>query len=70
MRDLYEGHGSFEIFPHYLTFAEHGIFLIDLNRERVVALSNLAAWMVKESADYIASSLSGAGLPLPEDGET
>lgn len=70
VRELYNGEGSFDNFPHYLTFAEHGISLIDLNRERVVALSNLAAWMVLESADYIAGSLSGAELPLPEDGET
>ena len=63
--ELYNGEGSFENFPHYLTFAEHGISLIDLNRERVVALSNLAAWMVLESAEYIAGSLDGAELPLP-----
>ena len=70
VRELHDGEGSFDNFPHYLTFAEHGISLIDLNRERVIALSNLAAWMVKESADYIASNLGGAELPLPRDEET
>lgn len=70
VRELYDGEGSFDNFPHYLTFAEHGISLIDLNRERVIALSNLAAWMVLESADYIASNLGGAELPLAADGET
>ena len=38
--------------------------MIDLNRERVVALSNLAAWTVRESADYIATSLGGAELHM------
>jgi len=70
VRQLHDGEGSFDNFPHYLTFAEQGIFLIDLNRERVIALSNLAAWMVKESAEYIATSLSGAELPVPQDEET
>ena len=40
--------------------------MIDLNRERVIALSNLAAWSVKESAAYIANSFSGAELPASD----
>ena len=70
VRQLYDGEGSFDNFPHYLTFAEQGVSLIDLSRERVIALSNLAAWMVKESAEYIASSLSGAELTIAQDDET
>ncbi len=65
--ELHDGEGSFDNFPHYLTFAEHGIALIDLNRERVVALSNLAAWSVRERAEYIAGSLAGAELPTAGD---
>lgn len=67
IQQLYDGEGSFDNFPHYLTFAEHGIALIDLNRERVIALSNLAAWAVKERAQYIADSLGGAALPVGPD---
>jgi len=67
--ELSRNEGSFDNFPHYLTFAEHGISLIDLNRERVIALSNLAAWTVRESAAYISESLGEAELPVP-DGET
>lgn len=63
-RDLYNGQGSFDNFPHYHTFAEQGISLIDLNRERVVALSNLAAWGVRDRAAYISSQLSNATLPV------
>jgi hypothetical protein len=63
---LHDGEGSFDTFPHYSTFAEQGISLIDLNRERVIALSNLAAWTVLESADYIATSLSDVELPTSE----
>jgi hypothetical protein len=66
VQDLYAGEGSFDTFPHYLTFAEQGGSLIDLNRERVVALTNFAAWMVMESAAYIAENLSGAELSAPE----
>ncbi len=66
VRELHDGEGSFDTFPHYSTFAEQGISMIDLNRERVVALSNLAAWTVKESADYIATSLGGAELPMAD----
>jgi hypothetical protein len=62
VRELHDGEGSFDNFPHYSTFAEQGISMIDLNRERVIALSNMAAWTVKESADYIATSLGGAEL--------
>jgi len=62
VQDILNKEGSFDSFPHYSTFAEHGIGLIDLNRERVVALSNLAAWTLGESAAYIAENLPGAGL--------
>ena len=62
--DILDREGSFDNFPHYSTFAEHGVGLIDLDRERVVALSNLAAWTVLESADYIADSLESAALPV------
>ena len=65
--DIVDSEGSFDSFPHYSTFAEHGIRLIDLNRQRVVALSNLAAWTVLESAPYLSSSLPAAGLPTPEN---
>jgi len=58
VRQLRDGEGSFENFPHYLTFAEQAASLIDLNRERVIALSNLTAWIVLESADYIEESLA------------
>ncbi len=40
VRELYYNLGPFDNFPHYLTFAERGVSLIDLNRERVIALSN------------------------------
>jgi len=66
-RQLVNNEGSFDNFPHYSTFAEQGISLIDLNRERVIALSNLTAWVVKEQAEYISNSLGGAGLLLPQD---
>jgi len=62
VQDIHNREGSFDSFPHYSTFAEHGIGLIDLDRERVIALSNLAAWTVKTSASYIAANLPGAGL--------
>jgi hypothetical protein len=58
VRQLYANEGTFGNFPHYLTFAEQGASLIDLNRERVIALSNLTAWTVLESADYIAENLT------------
>ncbi len=67
VRQLSNNEGSFDSFPHYSTFAEQGISLIDLNRERVIALSNLAAWVVKEQAEYISNSLGGAELPLTQD---
>ncbi|MCH9699539.1 MAG: patatin-like phospholipase family protein [Gammaproteobacteria bacterium] len=53
----------FDHFPHYRTFAEQGAFLIDLDRERVNALSNLTAWTVFESASEIRQGLKNAGLP-------
>lgn len=55
--------GKFDSFPHYRTFAEHKA-VIDLDRERVHALSNLTAWTVFESADYIASHFSGVTLQV------
>ena len=58
VRQLYANEGTFDNFPHYHTFAEQGASLIDLNRERVIALSNLTAWTVLESADYIAENLA------------
>lgn len=64
VEQLVRGEGSFDNFPHYHTFAEQGISLIDLNRERVVALSNLAAWAVRERSVYISSHLSNAMLPV------
>jgi hypothetical protein len=68
--ELKTGEGSFSNFPHYLTFAEQGAFLIDLNRERVIALTNFAAWMVFESAEYMATNLGGAELPVPTNQKT
>ena len=67
VHQLVNNEGSFDNFPHYSTFAEQGISLIDLDRERVIALSNLAAWVVKEQAEYISNSLGGAELLLPRD---
>lgn len=48
-----------DTFPHYGTFAEQGLLVIDLDRERVRALSNLAAWTVFRSAEYIKRGLLG-----------
>jgi hypothetical protein len=48
-------------------YSDPFFLLIELNRERVVALSKLAAWTVKESADYSADSLADAALPKPEN---
>ena len=58
LEKLYANEGAFGNFPHYHTFAEQGVSLIDLNRERVIALSNLTAWTMLESADYIAENLA------------
>ncbi|MEJ2128827.1 MAG: patatin-like phospholipase family protein [Woeseiaceae bacterium] len=66
VRDLIAREGSFRNFPHYLTFAEQGVLLIDLNRERVKAATNFSAWTVLESAEYIATRLASAELPVPE----
>ena len=44
LADLRAGEGDFDHFPHYRTFGEHGVGVIDLDRERVHALSNLTAW--------------------------
>jgi len=63
-QQLHDRSGPFDNFPHYLTFAEQGVSLIDLNRERVIALSNLSAWTVFESAEYISQSLADAELPV------
>lgn len=59
---LKSGRGDFMQFPHYKTFGEHAPQVIDLDRERVRALSNLAAWTVFERASYIAEKLVGASL--------
>jgi hypothetical protein len=67
VRELFNNEGSFENFPHYSTFAEQGLSLIDLDRERVIALSNLTAWVLQEQAEYIANNLGGAELPLSKD---
>lgn len=55
-------HGDFKHFPHFQTFGEQGPLLIDLDRERVRALSNLTAWTVFEKAPYIAEKLATASL--------
>ena len=65
-RQLHDGTGTFDTFPHYSTFVEQGISLIDLDPERVNALSNLTAWMVYDSADYIAKNLESALLTTQE----
>ncbi|UJP04692.1 MAG: hypothetical protein LZF61_07430 [Nitrosomonas sp.] len=62
--DLKVKQGDFEHFPHYQTFGEQGPLLIDLDRERVRALSNLTAWTVYESASYIAQGLPSALLAI------
>ncbi|MCP4700278.1 MAG: hypothetical protein GY862_26015, partial [Gammaproteobacteria bacterium] len=54
----------FDTFPHYKTFAEQGVTAIDLDRERVHALSNLAAWTVFKGAKDIADGLKGASLSI------
>ena len=61
--DLKKGKGDFDHFPHYKTFIEKKTKLIDLNRERVHALSNLTAWTVLRSKDYLAEKMAGASLP-------
>lgn len=61
-RKLHEQKRPFDHFPHYRTFAEQGAFLIDLDRERVNALSNLTAWVVLENADHLRQGLPGAKL--------
>ena len=64
VQDILDQEGSFDSFPHYSTFAEHAVGLIDLDRERVIALSNLAAWTLRERAGYIAGHLASAELPV------
>ena len=66
LADLKTGEGDFDHFPHYKTFGEHGVGLIDLDRERVHALSNLTAWAVFSAAGEIAAALANAGLPCHE----
>ncbi len=68
--DLKTKHGDFDVFPHYKTFGEQDLSIIDLDPERVRALSNLTAWTIFDSASYIAENLSDANLKtdnLPED---
>lgn len=62
-QDLRDGRGDFDTFPHYSTFAEQGLLLIDLDRERVNALSNLTAWSIYESVEALREGLPRAGLP-------
>ncbi len=62
-RALAEKTRPFDNFPFYKTFGEQGGTLIDLDRERVIALSNFAAWSVLESAEEVRSALPGAQLP-------
>lgn len=61
--DLKARRGNFVNFPHYRTFGEQKGKLIDLKREQVHALANLAAWTVLVSKDYLAGRLQGATLP-------
>ena len=65
-RKLRAGESPFDNFPHYSTFAEQGALLIDLDRERVNALSNLTAWTVLTSAEVLRLGLATAALPPPE----
>ncbi len=64
--ELKAGLGDFDNFPHYQTFNEKKTKLIDLNRERVHALSNLTAWTVLERKAYLAEKLAGASLPTDQ----
>lgn len=61
--DLQRGRGDFDNFPHYGTLLEHAWSVIDLDRERVNALSNLTAWTVYESSEVLRQGLEGAALP-------
>jgi hypothetical protein len=61
--DLKNQRGDFERFPHFRTFGEKKAMLIDMNRERVHALSNLTAWSVLESKGILAKGMRGASLP-------
>ncbi len=61
-RKLHNAESPFDTFPHYATFAEQGVLVIDLDRERVNALSNLAAWAVLESSRAVREGLSTARL--------
>lgn len=59
---LADGTSPFDTFPHYDTFTEQTATPIDLDRERVVALTNLTAWSVLERAETIREALPDAGL--------
>lgn len=63
--DLKYAKEDFDTFPHYGTFLEKKALLIDLDRERVRALSQLTAWTVFDQASYIAEHMKSADLPLP-----
>jgi hypothetical protein len=67
LADLRAGEGDFDHFPHYKTFGEHGVGVIDLDRERVHALSNLTAWAMLNVAGEITAALANAGLPGPAE---
>jgi len=62
-RALHDRQSPFDNFPHYRTFLERGALLIDFDRERVHALSNLTAWSLRESAEIVRQALPGAELP-------
>ena len=62
MRRLRDRTGSFRRFPRYRTIAERPA-LIDLDRERIHALANLAAWSTLASQDRIERALADVDLP-------
>ncbi len=65
-RALTAGESPFDTFPHYDTSGEQTATPIDLDRERVIALTNLAAWSVLQRAELLAGELPTADLALPE----
>nr|VFJ46003.1 MAG: hypothetical protein BECKFM1743A_GA0114220_1003112 [Candidatus Kentron sp. FM]VFJ52139.1 MAG: hypothetical protein BECKFM1743C_GA0114222_101065 [Candidatus Kentron sp. FM]VFK09130.1 MAG: hypothetical protein BECKFM1743B_GA0114221_100965 [Candidatus Kentron sp. FM] len=69
--DIVQGKGDFEEFPHYKTFLQNGVRVIDLSLEQVNALSNLTSWSVIQSADRIRDGLDlGGRFPLPRPWQT
>ena len=47
------GHGDFDRFPHYRTFFENPLKIIDLSRRQVSLLSHLSYWNVKSNQGAI-----------------